>query len=526
MKRIVLASVALIALAWLSGCSSGYSSNSNTNGYTTPSPSLLSGQYAFVLSGFDPTNPITMAGSIKADGHGNITAGEVDVNDNGTISSNGSPLTGTYAFDTLPTGTIGLGSLGTITLTNNVGSVTHPLKFAFSLNSGGTFGQIMDLSTNNFIMAGTMQQQSVFTLGGLAANGNFIVTLNGKTQIAGVTQPTSALGRFTLAASGFTTNVSFDRSVSGVGTAGPTLGPAAASVTLAGAGPDSNGRGNLTVAMSDAFGTTSQNFMYYTVSANRFVAVEVDATGLMMFDASSQSTIPATAATTGSVFGMAGVDTATSSEIASVGQLVIPAPVATGTLTIDSNDNGALHTAVALAAPTVTYNAATGRGTAAITAGVLNGLGDSLVFYLTGASGFPSFIMDNTSGTTNRAFAGTLWTQTGVGAFSAATDLPAAAIVRARGSALSDSQSFVGEFSLTNVAGTYAFVADQRNANSTVLDNGITGFTVGSLGASTGRGTLSNGSETLAVYVIAPNQFLFVTLANNTSSPLFFASPD
>src|ERR1700730_3303045 len=59
----------------------------------------LNGQYAFSLAGFDPTgNPMSIAGSIQADGLGHITAGEVDLNDNGAISSNSS-LSGTYAFD-------------------------------------------------------------------------------------------------------------------------------------------------------------------------------------------------------------------------------------------------------------------------------------------------------------------------------------------------------------------------------------------------------------------------------------------
>ena len=214
MRRTPLASLVLIALAWTSGCAGG-GGVSPSGGNTTPSPALLNGQYAFVLSGFDPANPIAIAGSFKADGQGNITAGDVDVNDNGIHSSSIS-LAGTYAFDTLPTGTIGLGTLGTITLTNAVGSVTHLLKFGFSINSAGTFGSIMDLSANNFIVAGTVQKQSVFTLAGLA--GSYAVILNG----LNFAKATSVIGRFTLAADGTTSNLSFDRSIAGVGTAGPT----------------------------------------------------------------------------------------------------------------------------------------------------------------------------------------------------------------------------------------------------------------------------------------------------------------
>src|ERR1700730_15103513 len=68
----------------------------STSGGGGPMLGALNGQYAFSLAGFDPTgNPMSIAGSIKADGLGNITAGEVDLNDNGAISSNSS-LSGTY----------------------------------------------------------------------------------------------------------------------------------------------------------------------------------------------------------------------------------------------------------------------------------------------------------------------------------------------------------------------------------------------------------------------------------------------
>ncbi len=109
---------------------------------------------------------MSIAGSIKADGLGHITAGEVDVNDNGAISSNNS-LSGTCAFDSNipPAGSYAFnsnvqGTLGTIALTYTVGKVSHPLAFGFSLQAGGGFGQIMSLDTNNFTASGSMQQQS------------------------------------------------------------------------------------------------------------------------------------------------------------------------------------------------------------------------------------------------------------------------------------------------------------------------------------------------------------------------------
>jgi hypothetical protein len=249
----------------------------------------------------------------------------------------------------------------------------------------------------------------------------------------------------------------------------------------------------------------------------------------MIADASRQLNTPFTASTvitTGSVFGMAGIDAVNSGEIAAVGQLQITgAGVNTGTLGWDSNDNGALVTGINnVSGLAVTFNSATGRGTIAAS-GATNGLANSLVFYLNSPG--TGFIMDNSTSTTNRAMAGTLTAQTGT-SFSSATDFPGLAIVRARGNAATDAQTFVGAFGSTSTS-AFAFLADQRFPSSgtilTGLDQNIGPITVGPITA-TGRGTLINGSETLAFYIIGPNQFVFIDEVANSPTPVFFATPD
>jgi hypothetical protein len=464
---------------------------------------------------------MSMAGSFKADGAGHITAGEIDVNDGGTISTNSS-LSGSYSFDSG-----GNGTLGTIQLTTTVGSVAHPIQFGFALNSAGNFGSIMDLSANNFIVAGTMQLQnsSAFTLASLA--GDYAIIMSGRNQ----SQPTSALGRFTLASNGATTNVSFDRSIAGstLGTVGPTTGGSAV-VTFANTAPDANGRGTFTIALADGMpGAGTQNFAYYAITTNRFVAVETDGGGSMTADASRQSTpfVSTSDNTTGAVFGMAGFDTGLSAEVAAVGQLQISG--AAGTLGWDSNDNGTLVSIASLAGQTVTFNSATGRGTVAVTGGVANGLSASIVFYLTAPG--TGFVLDATSGATNRAMSGTLTAQTTVSTVAAA-DFPNLAILRSRGSAVTDAQSFIGEFGATTTTGVYAILSDQRFPSSgttiqTGLDSGISPITVGTISA-IGRGTLLNGNETLTFYVIGPNQFVLIDTSSGvmSSSSLFFATPN
>jgi hypothetical protein len=525
MRRALFASLALIAIGLMAGCGSSYGNGGGGGGGNQPN--ALNGQYAFVLNGFDSNaNPMGMAGSFKADGLGHISAGAVDVNDNGVVSSSTS-LTGTYSFDAN-----GQGALVTVTLTNTVGSVTHPLAFGIALQASGAFGDIMGLDTNNFIVAGTVQKQdsSAFSLSSLA--GDYIVTLNARN----ATIPISALGRFTLGASGSSTNVLFDRSIAGVGTAAAT----SAVVTFTSA-PDTNGRGTFTVTINDTLVPASgtQNFAYYAITANRFVAVETDATGTMIADGSKQTApFPLTAVTAGSVFGVAGIDTTlpNPTEITAVGQLLI-AGSNTGTLLIDSNDDGAIVGPTTLANLPVIFDSTTGRGTIAVANGFSNGLFDSAVFYLTDSG--TGFILDAEAGTSNRAMAGTLSPQSG-SPFALST-ISGQMIFRARGSSVFDAQALIGLIAPT-ASSTYTFYLDQRFPSTssivTQLDVAVP-VPVLALDSSTGRGTLSipttdsNGNPTTATevfYVIGANQMVFMDVSPvssgvNGSAPLFFVTP-
>ncbi len=527
MRRALFGSLTLIAVGLMAGCG-GSGGGGLSSG--PPQPNALNGQYAFVLAGFDSTGaPVGIAGSLKSDGLGHITAGEVDVNDNGTVSSSTS-VAGTYAFDAA-----GKTTLGTIQLTNTVGSVTHPLAFAFSLQASGNFGSVMSVDANGFDAGGTIQLQnsSVFTFAGLA--GSYVATINGRNS----SNPTSALGRFTLASSGVTSNVEFDRSIAGstTGTAGPTIG-ALAALTFAGSGPDTNGRGTFTLNLNDGLVAppVMQTFAYYAITATRFVAVETDTTGTMTADFAGQASIPTTPTTTGAIFGMAGVDTTVSNEITAVGQLQMTGVGATAaTVNWDANDNGAVHSGISLPSQDVAaYDSTTGRGTVNVTGGTASGLANTLVFYLTSPGA--GFIMDGTAGATNRAMAGPLMAQA-VGPYSAATDLNSGlGIVRSRGSAPNNAFSLVGLFGLTTDQTTYEILFDdQSNFGANLSPQGpdipLTGIMLVNLDANVGRGTLSlpngsGGASTNAFYVIGPNQFYFIDITpTDGASTVFFVSP-
>jgi hypothetical protein len=526
MRRASLIPFLFAALFWIAGCGGGSSSESSGGGSTTPN--AFSGQYGFVLGGFDSNaNRVAIAGSVKADGLGHITGGELDVNDNGT-STQVSSLAGTYAFDAN-----GQSTLGTITLTNSLNG--HSLGFGFSLQASGDFGQIMSLDANNFIAVGTMQLQSpsVFSLSALA--GSYIVTLNGPNG----SSPTAALGRFTLSAGGAGSNVVFDRSISGVGSAGPTT---TATISFASSGPDSNGRGTFTLALTDglAGGATSQNFAYYAISADRFAGVEIDSNGIVTADFSTQLNTPFTAATVdtaGCVFGMAGIDTVANNEIASVGQLVMTgAGSNTGTLHWDSNDAGTIVGPAVSTNLAVAFDPTTGRGTVTVPSGFTNGLADTVVFYLNAPG--TGFILDATAGTNNRGMSGNFMPQTGLGSLSATADLAGVGITRTLGSSPNDALSLVGLFGLTSTPGDYALVFDERfpgtSSIQTELDQTSSGITLTAIDPNVGRGTAtvpnSSGNSTEAFYIIGPNEFRFIDISPvssgvNGASTLFFVSP-
>ncbi len=255
----------LVALMITTGCILGCGSNSattvgNNSSANSPSANALKGQYAFLLSGFDTTgNPMALAGSMTADGLDHINGGSIEVNDNLAISSNGSPLTGTYTLDA--------NLRGIISFTNSIGSVAQPLAFAFTLRADGSGGDIIGVGANNFIIAGTMKRQdpTSFSLTALAGAANSFAFELG----SDVPSRNTALGRFTLNAGGATSNGLIDMSVAGTG---PTLINAQLLVTLATSGPDANGRSTLTLSE----GGLTTNYVYYVVDPAEFILLQTD----------------------------------------------------------------------------------------------------------------------------------------------------------------------------------------------------------------------------------------------------------
>ena len=107
----------------------------------------LSGNYAFLVSGFTGSSNSVTAGSFFADGNGNISDGLLDSN------SNGGALTTAQAF----TGVYVIGSNGLGTLTINGGTST----FAIAVSASGNGGKIIEFGSTTG--SGVLLKQSGLT---------------------------------------------------------------------------------------------------------------------------------------------------------------------------------------------------------------------------------------------------------------------------------------------------------------------------------------------------------------------------
>ncbi len=158
--------------------------DSNTTGYGTidqqnlndlTNPSVISGNYVFRAEGGDTSfKPLAIAGRFTADGSGTIPASAtiLDENDNGTVKTADTSLSGSYSFDTVNSGT----GRGTLTLTS---ASTGQLQFVFYVIDN-THLYIVETDTAAYL-AGEVDSGSTgssFNVGELSAS-NYAFTAGG-----------------------------------------------------------------------------------------------------------------------------------------------------------------------------------------------------------------------------------------------------------------------------------------------------------------------------------------------------------
>jgi hypothetical protein len=217
--------------------------------------STLTGHYAMVLTGWSSTTTLTAAaGSFAADGAGNISGGNIDLNDQTNGPTSGT-FTGTYC--------VASNNLATIKLTYG-GALSGSNTFAAALNSGGTNGNIIFYDSSDLKASGMLRQQDTSAFLTSKIDGNYAFGLAGNAPGGRY----AMAGAFT-AAGGANLTGEFDNDIYGTGPANGTLSSSNFSVA-------STGRGTATITFT---GQSSLKFVFYVVSATELLVMEDDTTG-------------------------------------------------------------------------------------------------------------------------------------------------------------------------------------------------------------------------------------------------------
>lgn len=335
----VVSSLAILALVGCGG--SSVLAPRPTGGFTNAN---LSGMYSFLITGTNTGGFFSIAGSVQADGNGNITSGTLDINSPGTVGvQTNVGASGTYIVHADGRGAAALNtSLGTINVDFVLLSNQHGLIIRFD---------------NNATASGSIDQQtsSAFNLSSLA--GSLVFNISG---VDGAGQnPEASAGLFTVDASGNISAGVQDTNDNGTPSTNIAVTPAAGAMIV----PNpANGRG--TVAITTAAGV--RNFAFYVIGANQIRMIETDTAPILSGDAFRASTSPISGsfaftisgAAAGTAFAAGGIiDTDGAGNVLS-------------TSVEDVNSGGTINTGVGLSG---TYSvAANGRGVLTMNGGTIN----------------------------------------------------------------------------------------------------------------------------------------------------------
>lgn len=334
-------------------------------GFTTPPPpgsgnfsnASFRGQYAFSMSGKELCNRassfFTRAGSITADGNGNITGGIEDVN----VCSGVFQLQfigGSYQVR--PDGR------GLLSLTNATGTTNY--SFTLSSAAQGSIVQMDATSTASGSLR--LQDPTAFSLTRIA--GGYVFGLSG---ISATLNPLSIIGRFTADGGGGVRSGLYDSNEGGT-LSGQQVFPPGSSYKL---DPNfaSSGRGLATLA--------GRNLVFYIVNATRILLLGTDFPSALVGEARAQQNLSySVSSLNGSfVFQLGGASA--KGAIASAGRFAADGAGNVTSVMLDENNNGAL-TALPGATSTIT-------GSYTVDA---NGLGGGTLTWTDSAAGTFTYI--------------------------------------------------------------------------------------------------------------------------------------
>ena len=464
--------------------------------------SSLSGQYAFLLSGFDSSgHPLAAAGKFTADGNGNITSGVVDFNGTGLSSPslNTSLLATTYA--------VGPDNRGKLTFTTASSSYTFVIALNSITSGVASGGYITEFDTSGQSLTGVLALQTPSAFTTASITGGFTFGLDGfaANSSAGALTRRAIIGETQFNGTGGASSAEFLSNSSSSAT--PTV-PTSTAIAIT-----SNGRGALTYTLPSGGGTIA--LVVYVVSSGKYFALSsgtASGTGAanLYSGEALQQTISNGNFNAASLSGASVVrierlyPNAANVPVpdAQVGLLSFPS-AGKASLTSDEDLGGVVTSDSLSGAYTV---AANGRGTLSLAAG-LSGCNDCIspesYFYLVGQN--QGFMMDFNT-----------YSNFGYFAQQTATSITAASLSGNYSAGSLDPLSQGGTDSSaslsSNGSGAITGTADQNAAGTLTPDYAISlTYTV----SSNGRGVIPTTSSGEVFYIISATEALLLDLTSS-----------
>ena len=482
----------------------------------------LSGRYAFVLRGFDPSGQaIAIAGSFVADGAGNITGGVMDINSASSGPSIDLTINGAHASFY----SVGADNRGQLTLNTSAGTQTFDVALVPTSSGGALLGHIISRQDPaggiGSAISGVLKQQNTAAFSLTALNGDWAFLDEGTD--ANGARFVSA-GRFTLNVGNLTQGTE-DFNDAGVFDNNTTT--ALSFTGSLGALDTTNGRAPLTTTTP---GRGSSDNAVYIVSANEALFISTDAINVNPLYAGSAlrqdnttwcKTSGNCAFTSSVLSGNAVVylqGNATSvagGSAVQVGTLTFTPGSPTGTITggLDENDGGSIGTPSDNGVSANFSVAANGR------VAITGGGGKSPYFYLVNTN--QAFLV----GSDSNVWAGAAEPQVGPIQFTSS--------LRAIGTqapAVSGTPVFDQVQTITATSNTTAIATGNTNDSNSIaggLHEGVAlpNFAINDLDQTTGRFTFldgSNGGSPRVGYFVNPNRRITISVDPNTTAPSIF----
>lgn len=515
------------------------SENDNFTFNILPISASFNGQYSLLLRGYaEPDSPMAFAGAFTADGKGNITNAEFDIDDNGGITPIPLPQTGNYTINNSFSGII----QGTI----NITSFTFPngfnhLSFQFALKGDFSEGDIIELDGSGYRNSGKIYKQDPSAVGSLPVR-SFAFGLDSDAPVGGRTVED---GQFAIASGGNVTGL-VDQSKAG--NVSPQYTAAQIGAGSTASTPDQAGRGTLTLTVDG----NSTLYAYYVVNANLLELIEADhglVFGTAQAGVARSQHLPfgnATVDTNASVIQMTGMDVVSGTQTIGPDVIIGEMSLTNETffnLTFDSNDLGQILAEHPATGTIASFDPTTGRGQITVPGGFQTGFVNTAVFYLWDSG--DGFIIDADPSTTvappnetvtNNAFSGTFVTQVsplqpgtvsgnllGLFGASAIPEIPNLEIAMNVNSGAGTYNANGNLTSLDSQVGNSPNVSFDGSLSVTdlVLGHGTATFPSGVFGDFS-----SSQPRPSSFYIVGPNQIVLIGQQSGTESGVAFFEPE